>query len=237
MKKPYAKHHGGKNMFWNQEYKKGQHLTLSTNQSEDLEKFIRWLERETGKEHLNPTSSVLDLGTGNGRNILYLAREFGVHGIGYDISSEAISQAKKAADGLPIEFFVRSIKELIPVPDESQDIVLDMMTSHFLRATEREQLLNEMYRVLKPGGWFFWKTFLLEGDANAERMLRDYPADEPGSYIHPRIGALEHVWTEEEAVETIAPKLEIKKITKSHGHLRKSGAKRRSICVYAQKVF
>ena len=237
MKKPYAKHHGGKNVFWNQEYKRGQHLTLSENPSEDLEKFTRWLERETGKEYLNPTCSVLDIGTGNGRNISYLAREFGVHGIGYDISGEAIAQAKRASVGLPIEYFVRSIAETIPVADESQSIVLDMMTSHFLKAAGREQLLNEITRALKPGGWFFWKTFLLEGDKNAERMLHDYPADEPGSYIHPRIKALEHVYTEDEIVEALSSRLELKKITKSHGHLRKSGAKRRSICVYAQKTF
>ncbi|MEK7152305.1 MAG: class I SAM-dependent methyltransferase, partial [Patescibacteria group bacterium] len=71
------KQKGGKNegkTFWNKEYRQGEHLALSTRESEDLIKFTLWLKREYGGDFLNPSDSVLDLGCGNGRNLIYLAQ-------------------------------------------------------------------------------------------------------------------------------------------------------------------
>ena len=62
--------------FWDQEYAKPEHLALSTEVSEDLEKFTRWLERQTKRTLLNPACSVIDFGCGNGRNLIYLAQQF-----------------------------------------------------------------------------------------------------------------------------------------------------------------
>ena len=224
--------------FWNKSYgrKKGEYLTLSTTPSEDLQKFTRWLEREYGRIYLNPMASALDVGCGNGRNLLYLTREFGMRGVGYDISREAIKQAQALSVGLPLSYTVRSFAEPIPLPDASQTLVLDMMASHFLRESEREALRKEIARVLRPEGWFFFKTFLLDEDDHARRLLRDHPADEPGSYIHPEIGTLEHVSTEAEIERTLGEHFIIHKINTSHRHLRQGRAfKRRSISVFAQK--
>lgn len=240
-KRPPKKHPrlGGKS-FWDKEYggKKGrQHLALSMNPSEDLQKFVRFLERNSGREFLNPTLSVTDVGCGNGRNLIYLAQEFGMHGTGFDISRAAIDQARAASTELPLTYSVRSMVEPIPVPDESQALVLDMMASHFLKEPQREALRNEIFRILKPGGWFFFKTFLLDEDLNAAAMIRDYPANEPNSYIHPEIKVFEHVATEEEIEETVGSLFTIHKMYPSHRHLKSGRAhKRRSICVYAQKV-
>lgn len=232
---------GGKNQtFWNKEYRnkggRNSHLALSTNPSEDLEKFTRWLQRKSGNEFLNPLARALDLGCGNGRNLIFLAQNFGIKGIGYDISGEAISQAKKLSKDLPIEYEIRSIAGEISLPDNSENFVLDMMTSHFLNQKERENLQDEIARVLKPGGWLFFKTFLLDEDKNAKRMLEENPAPEAGSYIHPEIGVAEHVSTQEEIVNNLSKNFTIHKILKSHRHLlRGHAAKRRSISVYAQK--
>lgn len=222
--------------FWNAEYKDASHLALSTNQSEDLEKFVRWLVREEGHALLNVTSSVLDLGCGNGRNIHWLSEEFGMRGVGFDISSEAVKQADRRAKSahLPLTFSARSIGEPIPLPDESQAFVLDMMTSHFLKADERLALIKEIHRVLRPGGYFFYKTFLLDEDKNAERMILENPAGEENTYVHPKIGVAEHVSTEEEIEDLYAPYFTIHKVSKSHRHKGKH-AKRRSISVYMQK--
>lgn len=231
-----AKKRPNSQKFWDTEYKKGGHLALSTEESEDLVKFTRFLEREFGRKYLNPIASVLDLGCGNGRNLVYLARTFGIRGVGYDISSQAITQARQASEGLPLVYAVHSIGDLIPLPDASQTIVLDMMTSHFLDARERTQLVSEIKRVLKPGGWLFFKTFLLDEDNHAARLLREHPADEPGSYIHPAIGVAEHVFTEDEIMEMLGDEFYVHKVTKSHRHKAPgSAAKRRSISVYAQK--
>src|SRR5690349_4167438 len=102
---------GKHKQFWNEEYKTSEHLALSMNPSEDLEKFTRWMEREYGREFLNPIARALDIGTGNGRNLIYLAEHYGVHGVGYDISDVAIEEAQKNGEGLPLEFEVRSMSE------------------------------------------------------------------------------------------------------------------------------
>ena len=228
--------------FWDKEYRGNKdypHLALSSSPSDDLVKFLKWLERETGRTYLNPFTTVLDLGCGNGRNLVHMADTYAVRGTGYDISKEAVAQAtqKAAALGLPqLTFEKHTIADPIPLPDNSQTIVLDMMTSHFLNEAEREQLRKEIHRVLKPGGWFFFKTFLLDEDLNASRMIRDYPSGEHNTYVHPEIGLAEHVSTQEEIEAAFSPFFNIRKITTSHRHqVRGRAFKRRSICVYAQK--
>lgn len=225
--------------FWNKAYSgrnKDQHLTLSVNPSDDFQKFTRYLIREQGFALLNPKASVLDLGCGNGRNLIFLAREFGMRGVGYDISQEAVALAKRASAGMPLAYEVRSIAGPIPLPDASQTIVLDMMTSHFLREEERDALRKEILRVLRPGGWLFYKTFLRDEDLHAERLLKEHPANEEGSYIHPDVGVLEHVSTQEEVEETLGEHFTVHKIYKSHRHLLRGEAfKRRSVTAYAQK--
>ena len=236
--------------FWNQQYKKPTHLALSDVQSEDLEKFTRYLVREHRKKFLNVTTRVVDLGCGNGRNLIYLSKEFGVHGLGYDISREAIMQAQRAATtivnyssgeikkGLPVQFEVRSIAEAIPFPDSSVTIALDMMSSHVLLKAERENMRSEVLRVLRPEGWFFFKSFLLDEDLNAARLLREAPGPEEGMYIHPEIGAPEYVWTEEALRDFFEPYFTIHKIEKSYRHLHSDGSawKRRTVSAYLQKA-
>jgi SAM-dependent methyltransferase len=230
------KRHGKGANFWDAEYRSGGHLTLSTKVSEDLEKFTRFLERESGRSVLNVTSSVADLGCGNGRNIIWLSEHFGVRGVGFDISGSAIAQAKKRAveEKLPLGFETRSIKPPIPLPDASENVVLDMMTSHFLNAKERMELIEEIYRILKPGGFLFYKTFLLDEDKHAYRLLKENPTDEEHTYIHPEIGVPEHVSTLEEIEETYGRRFTIHRVHKSHRH-RGENAKRRSIVIYAEK--
>lgn len=223
--------------FWNKEYLTSEHLTLSTAPAEDLQKFVRYVERHTKREFLNPRSNVLDLGCGNGRNLIYLTETFGMKGIGYDISDVAISEAKQASRDLPIQYEVRSIVEPLPLLDESVSFTLDMMTSHFLHSAEREALRAEIVRVLRRQGWFFFKSFLADEDLNVKRLLRDHPADEPNAYIHPKLGVYEHVWTEDELHDFFGPYFEIHKVHKSHKHLKKGRAgKRRTISAYLQKL-
>lgn len=223
--------------FWDKEYKTSKHLALSSTVSEDLEKFARFLERGWKRQFLNPFSRVVDLGCGNGRNLVYLAENFGMPGTGYDISSVAIGLAEKASEGLPIKYETRSIEEPLPLADSSQHIVLDMMTSHFLKKAEREALRAEILRVLKPGGWLFFKSFLAEEDIHARRLLREHPADEAGAYIHPELGVYEYVWEERAVEEFFAKDFEMHKFHKSHRHLLKNGTagKRRTFSAYLQK--
>jgi len=234
--------------FWDKEYKTSEHLTLSDEPAEDLEKFCRWSERNYGRRFLNPLACVLDLGCGNGRNLIFLARTYGMRGVGYDVSSEAIKLAERTsslivkeggrAKDLPITYTVRSIEEQIDLPDGSVNLVLDMMTSHFLREKEREALRVEILRVLKPEGWLFFKSFLADQDLHVRRLLKESPADEKDSYIHPKLGVYEHVWTEGTLREFFDPHFDIQKIERSHKHMNRGRAfKRRTITAYLQKPF
>ena len=222
---------------WDKEYKTGDHLALSTEPSEDLVKSIRWMERSSGHRDLNSISTVLDLGCGNGRHLVYLAKMFGMKGIGYDISDEAIHQARQASLQLPLKYEVRSIAgDFDALRDGSITLALDLMSSHFLKSAEREYLRSEILRVLKPGGFFIFKSFLADEDLHTKRLLREHPADEPGAYIHPIFGLYEYTWTEEGVREFFEPYFTIHKLDKSHRHIiRGKAGKRRTITAYLQK--
>ncbi|MGI9118081.1 MAG: class I SAM-dependent methyltransferase [Minisyncoccia bacterium] len=224
--------------FWDQEYSGPRHLKISTEPSGDLLKFFRWNERQREPLVLNNKSFVVDLGCGNGRNIINIATDTGAHGYGCDISESAISQAKKASvigkTKLGISYEVRSVAGTYPnIPDESVDLVLDMMVSHFLRASERELLIKEVYRMLRPGGFYIFKTFLADGDIHVKKLLQEHPADEPGAYIHPEMKVYEYVYTENEVKRVMEQYFDIHKIEKSHKHI--SHGKRRSMIVYLEK--
>lgn len=236
IRKQKKRRHGAN--FWDNEYKHAEHLKLSTEVSEDLAKFTRWLARRKRDDILTPPTSVADVGCGNGRNLIYLASQFGVSGIGYDISAAAVSQAAAASIDLPLTYEARSIAGDLTIPDASQSLVLDMMTSHFLSIKERAHLRDEIYRILIPGGFLFMKTFLADGDLHTRRLLKDFPAPEQGSYIHPVIGVPEHVYTEEELVSFLSERFTIRQIYRSHKHILHGKArKRRTISIYVEKDY
>lgn len=223
--------------FWDQEYTKPAHLQLSTNVSGDLEKFIRWHDRQKRVESIfTPGHHVLDAGCGNGRNLIYLAATYGMNGTGIDISSAAVAQARRASADLPLSYHVGSTGAPLPAADESQDLALDMMTSHFLSAAERTALRDELHRVLKPGGWLFMKTFLKDEDQHTARLLAEHPGPEPGTYIHPVMGVPEFVYSEAELLAFLGERFLIRKVSRSHRHRGRSG-KRRTISVYAEKDY
>jgi len=224
--------------FWNKEYRRGDHLALSEKPSEDLVGFSRWLLRNEPDAHLNGATNVLDIGCGNGRNLVFLSSEYGCRGIGVDVSDEALRLAKQSAKKLPLDFKVHSIVEPFEMPDASFDLALDLMTSHILRDSERERYFSEVARLLKPGGWFLFKTHLKDGDIHSERLLKQHGAGEDNSYIHPRLKVYEHVWSEEEIRTFFAGKFEIVKMLRSHKHIMNGRAgKRRTVSVYMRKPY
>lgn len=224
--------------FWDAEYTNPSHLKLSDKESEDLAKFTRWVIRRGRGDVLAEEANVLDAGCGNGRNLIYLANLYNMHGTGFDISSAAIAQAKIASKGLDIKYEVRNAGEPLPTPDESQSLVLDMMTSHFLDKKGRLQLRDEIHRTLIPGGHLFMKTFLKDKDLHTARLIKEQPGPEIGSYIHPVMGVAEYVYSEDELVDFLSEKFIVRKIYRSHKHAFKGRArKRRTISIYAEKDY
>ena len=162
-----------------------------------------------------------------------------MHGYGCDSSGAAIKEAKVLAEReeTNLKYEVRSMAGTHPqIADDSQTLALDMMSSHFLNKEDRALLRDEVYRVLKPGGYLFMKTFLKDGDIHTARLLEERPGPEEGTYIHPVIGVPEFVYTEEELVDFLSEKFIVHKTYASHKHKSKGKArKRRTVSVYAQK--
>lgn len=250
--------------FWNKEYAHAKHLTLSEEPASDLQTFERWAIRNAEWHPFPKGSMALDIGCGNGRNLIYLCKQHEMKGFGFDMSGIAVEQAVIAAEksfskeGKKVSdmtsFKTQSAAEPIPLVDQSVDIVLDMMVSHILRAKDRQKLLQEIVRVIKPYGWLFFKTFILDGDFHAKKLILEHPdpgidfkdlqtgvsaheAGEKNSYIHPRIGEFEHVYTEDEIYEMFRPYFKIHKAIKSYKHFRDGKPyKRRTISVYMERL-
>lgn len=225
---------------WNDEYADPQYFSMSEMQSSELSKFVRWLKKDSGNEIFEYINA-LDVGCGNGRNLLYLADNYGSTGAGCDISDVAVSGAKKVVQRKRLKdvyFFTHDISNPFPLKDETFDLVMDMMVSHCLNTKQRETFLAEVLRLLKPEGWYLIKTFMKEGDMHAKRLIEKNPAPgEPDSYIHPRLGVMEHVWTEDGLKKFLDPHFTIHKTIRSHGYQKWNGQpyKRRYIVLYAQK--
>ena len=224
--------------FWDREYTNPEYLKLSENESADLAKFTRWVIRFGRGDVLAQEASAIDAGCGNGRNLIYLANEFNMKGVGVDISSAAIAQAKAASKEHKIYYHVGSAGAPLPAEDESQSLALDMMASHFLNKEERSGLRDELFRVMQPGGFLFMKTFLRDKDLHTERLINEHPGPEEGSYIHPIMGVPEHVYTEKELVDFLSEKFIVRKVYRSHKHVSKGrAARRRTISIYAEKDY
>jgi SAM-dependent methyltransferase len=226
--------------FWNREYTSGEHFSLSDKPGSELVKFARWFRRE--QAHMDFSMlNVLDVGCGNGRNLLYLADQYDAAGSGFDLSASAIASAEKAAIGFnltrPVRFYVHNLADIIPEPDGSVGVVLDMMVSHCLNRAQRLQYRAEIKRVLEPGGFVMIKTFLREGDEHAKKLIAEHPAGEEGSYIHPMIGIYEHVTTEKYFRDFWDEDFIIHLLHKSHGYQHWGGTpyKRRYMVAYLEK--
>ncbi len=100
---------------------------------------------------------VLDVGCGGGYACEFLAgRGAVVHGA--DLMAEALAEARRhaAEAGLSIAYR-RCTEERLPFDDRSMDVVVCVDVLEHIPAKRRT--LDEIFRVLKPGGWFFFDTF------------------------------------------------------------------------------
>jgi ubiquinone/menaquinone biosynthesis C-methylase UbiE len=119
-----------------------------------------------------PGEKVLDVGCGTGTLALALKSSVGtgeVHGI--DASPEMIQVAKeKAKAGSDIDFQVALI-EAIPFPDASFDLVTSSLMLHHLPDDLKRTGLDEIRRVLKPGGRFMAMDFAAHSHSPLGHLL------------------------------------------------------------------
>jgi len=98
----------------------------------------------------------VDLGSGQGRDVLRLAELVGETGFvyGIDISEGMLEKARKSADKFNVTNvkFVQSDLEKIALPDKTADLVISNCTIN--HASDKQAVWNEIYRILKKGGRF-----------------------------------------------------------------------------------
>jgi tellurite methyltransferase len=111
------------------------------------------------KGRFDAMRSILDAGCGSGRNLVYfLQHGFDVFGV--DRDPDAIARLRRLAGDLslklsPEHFQVASV-EALPFADHGMDAVLSSAVLHFATDEQHfERMLREMWRVLRPGGFFF----------------------------------------------------------------------------------
>jgi SAM-dependent methyltransferase len=226
---------------WDKEYKAQQLLSPSNVPHAEVMRFVKWLKKERKKQGTMldlEEVRLLDLGSGTGRNSYYFADE-GAHAIGFEFSPTAVAMAKDTAvkNGLSIEYRLQDIGNVFPIPDASVNLILDVTSSNSLSDAGRAVYLQEIQRVLEPGGYMFLRALSLEGDTNAKELVKRFPGPDPDTYIHPDLGITEKVFTRESLIATYSPYLEIKEFKRVEHYATVAGRKyKRSYWVaYMQK--
>jgi ubiquinone/menaquinone biosynthesis C-methylase UbiE len=166
-----------------------------------LGRYSHLIRQVIEKMGIKSGQSILDLGSGTGRNDCLMAEKVGPYGkiVGVDVSDEMLSRARKRCCNYPNVIFKKQRAEL-PLPyKEDFEVIFISFVLHGFENTQKLEIINNAYQALKAGGSLY---------------VLDYAEFDLGRMWFPLRWAFTH-WECQLAVEFL--ELDIKEMLRSQG--------------------
>lgn len=190
----------GNKLVWEKEWSSENMKTVPRHASEIPSDEVVLFRSYLKSSKINPPKNVVDIGSGKGRNAIFMAKEgFTVYGIDY--ISAAVEHAKNEARKMGVQDLVQfklgDVTRRWKFKKNFFDLAIDSLTTVGLQKKEREKCRDEMYRTLKKGGVALIRV-VSSDDKLEKELMKKYPGNEPNSSVWPGINKFQKNFSEVE---------------------------------------